>query len=95
MRDLYDKSFIDPFALLELAQARGWHSVDTVPLRGDGVFMALTLKGLERRVRNRSTTRTLRRADAWGPQRCSVIAVESGNYLAAIAWKPVDEGASI
>lgn len=92
VRDGHDKSYIDPYALVELAQARGWRSLDNVPLRGDGPFMALTLKGLERQVRNRSAQRSLRRADAWGPARCSVIAVESGNYLAAIAWRPIEEG---
>lgn len=90
MRDVVDKSYIDPFALLDMAQTRGWKAVDTIPLREDGPFMALTLKGLERLVRNRSETRILRRADGWGPARCSVIAVETGNYLAAIAWKPLD-----
>ena len=92
VRDGHDKSYVDPYALVELALARGWRGMDSVPLRGDGPFMALTLKGLERQVRNRSAQRSLRRADAWGPARCSVIAVESGNYLAAIAWRPIEKG---
>lgn len=91
MKDTGEKQTPNPYLLLELAEKSGWQSVETIPLRGDGPFMALTLTGLEREVRNRSKTLRMRRADAWGPARCSVISVESGNYLAAIAWKPLPE----
>lgn len=76
----------DPNGMLSDALAEGWETVDTLPLRGDGIFMALTLSGLTRRAHNRNSVRKSRRADAYGPKRSTVVAVESGNYLSAIAW---------
>ncbi len=77
----------DAYEMLNNALAEGWDTVDTLPLRGDGDFLALTVSGLIRRAYNRNTVRKSRRADAYGPKRSSVVAVSSGNYLAAIAWK--------
>ncbi|GAB5449631.1 hypothetical protein [Gymnodinialimonas sp.] len=76
----------DPHAMLADALAEGWETVDTLPLRGEGVFMVLTLSGLTRRAHNRNKVLRPRRADAYGPKRATVVAVESGNYLSAIAW---------
>lgn len=73
--------------MLADALAEGWETVDTLPLRGDGIFIALTLSGLTRHVHNRNSLRKSRRADAYGPKRSTVVAVDSGNYLSAIAWK--------
>lgn len=76
----------DPNVMLVEALAAGWKTVDTLPLRGEGTFMALTVSGLTRRVRNRNSVRKYRRADVYGPKRANVVAVDSGNYLSAIAW---------
>ncbi|OAN82457.1 hypothetical protein A8B78_08375 [Jannaschia sp. EhC01] len=76
----------DPNAMLSDALDEGWQTVDTLPVRGDGVFLALTLSGLTRRAHNRNAERKARRADAYGPKRSTVVAVDSGNYLSAIAW---------
>lgn len=73
--------------MLEMAQADGWHTVDTIPLNGDGEFLVLTLSGLIRLSRNTKHFRNARRADGYGPKRTTVISVETGNYLGAIAWK--------
>lgn len=81
----------DPHAMLSEALSSGWETVDTLPLRGDGVFLVLTLSGLIRRAYNRNTVHKARRADAYGPKRSTVVAVDSGNYLAAIAWKAADD----
>lgn len=80
----------DPNAMLSEALLNGWETVDTIPVRGDGVFLALTLSGLIRRAHNRNIDRKARRADAYGPKRSTVVASDSGNYLAAIAWKAMD-----
>lgn len=77
----------DPSKLLSEALNEGWETVNSLPVRGDGVFLALTLSGLIRRAHNRNVERKARRADAYGPKRSNVVAEESGNYLAAIAWK--------
>ena len=72
-------------------RASGWDAVDTVPLAGEGDFLVLTLSGSVRLARNRKTFRNCRKADGYGPERTNVISVETGNYLAAIAWKCPDE----
>lgn len=77
----------NPFDMLETALQNGWQSVATLPVRGEGEFLVLTLSGLIRRARNRNTVRKFRRADGYGPARANVIGCETGNYLAAIAWK--------
>ena len=69
------------------ALASGWNSVDTIPLRGEGEFLVLTLSGLIRLARNRRDYRKFRNADGYGPKRLTVNAVETGNYLGAIAWR--------
>ena len=81
----------DPYDMLQKALADGWHSVDTIPLKGEGEFMVLTISGLTRRARSRRTFRAARAADGYGPSRTTVCAVESGNYLGAIAWKPLPD----
>ncbi|WP_299549952.1 hypothetical protein [uncultured Tateyamaria sp.] len=73
--------------MVEEAFASGWHGVDTIPLKGEGDFLVLTLSGLIRLARNRRDYRKIRKADGYGPMRLTVNAVESGNYLGAIAWK--------
>ncbi len=73
--------------MLEDALDQGWHPIDTVPLRAEGAFMVLTLSGLTRLARNRKAFRNPRPADGYGPRRMTVSSVETGNYLAAIAWK--------
>ena len=77
--------------MFEDALAQGWHPLDTIPLKGEGEFMVLTLSGLVRRARNRKDFRQHRQADGYGPARTTVCAVQSGNYLAAIAWRPLSE----
>lgn len=77
----------DPYEMLEQALASGWQTIDTVPLKGEGAFVALTLFGLTRLSKSRRFSRNFRKADGYGPKRISVNAVETGNYLAAIAWK--------
>ncbi len=42
-------------------------------------------------ARNKKGFRRARTADSYGPARISVIAVDSGNYLSAIAWKWPDD----
>ncbi len=69
------------------ALASGWYSVDTVPWKGEGAFLVLTLSGLIRLAKNRRTYRKVRQADGYGPMRQTVNAVETGNYLGAIAWR--------
>lgn len=69
------------------ALASDWRSVDTIPLKGEGEFLVLTFSGLHRVARNWKTQRKTKRSDGYGPARTMVRAVESGNYLAAIAWK--------
>ena len=82
--------------MLEDALASGWSSVDDIPLRGEGEFLVLTLSGLIRRAKNRRDYRKIRRADGYGPRRLTVNAVDTGNYLGAIAWKwpepPAEDG---
>ncbi|WP_298290564.1 hypothetical protein [uncultured Litoreibacter sp.] len=91
MRDTPTNSRVDPFALLEDALKNGWQTVETIPLAGEGMFLALTITGIVRLVRNRNSDRRVRRADAYGPARISVISVDRGNYLGAIAWKWNDD----
>lgn len=73
--------------MLEEALESGWQDIDTVPLSGEGEFLALTVSGLVRLARNRKAFRNPRKADGYGPKRMTVISVETGNYLGAIAWK--------
>lgn len=80
----------NPYQMVEEALASGWQSVDTLPLKGEGEFLVLTLSGLVRLARNRRAYRKFRKADGYGPKRITVNAVESGNYLGAIAWKWLD-----
>lgn len=77
----------DPFRMLDRALADGWHSIETIPLKGEGHFLVLTISGLVRLSRNRKHYRKHREADGYGPQRTTVCAVDTGNYLGAIAWK--------
>jgi hypothetical protein len=81
----------DPYLILERAVSDGWQSIDTIPLADEGTFWVITIKGLMRMARNRSLTRRARRADGWGPARTTVVSVDSGNYLGAIAWRWPDE----
>lgn len=69
------------------ALASGWKDVSSIPLKGEGVFLVLTLSGLVRRATNRRSYRKIRRADGYGPKRLTVNAVDSGNYLGAVAWR--------
>lgn len=77
----------DPYKMLEDALTTGWQAIDTVPLKTEGEFLVLTLSGLIRLSRNRKAFRNPRSADGYGPKRMTVSSVETGNYLAAIAWK--------
>lgn len=77
----------DPFLMLEEALAAGWQPIDTMPVKGEGDFVVLTLSGLIRLARYRRAVRRIKPSDAYGPRRASVASVVSGNYLAAIAWK--------
>ena len=81
----------NPYDMLNAALAEGWSGIETMPLAGEGEFLVMTMSGLIRLARNRRSFRSPRRADGYGPQRMTVTAVESGNYLAAIAWKWPDE----
>ncbi|MFK7836171.1 MAG: hypothetical protein AB8B60_08115 [Sulfitobacter sp.] len=81
----------DPFKMLEDALSKGWQDIDTIPLKGEGAFLALTISGLVRLARNRKSDRRCRPADGYGPKRTTVSSVETGNYLGAIAWKWNDE----
>ena len=76
----------DPFNMLDEALKAGWNTLETIPLKGEGDFMVLTVSGLVRLARNRKSIRKPRRADAYGPERTTVNSVTSGNYLGAIAW---------
>ena len=78
------------YDLLDKAVAQGWSSVETIPLFGQGSFMALTQFGLIRRAQNTQTERRIQSADRNGPNRTSVVSIESGNALVAIAWKRVE-----
>jgi hypothetical protein len=77
----------DPYLILERALTHGWQGIETVPLADEGVFQVVTIKGLVRLARNRSLVRKFRRADGWGPKRATVVSVDTGNYLGAIAWR--------
>jgi len=77
----------DPFEMLASALRDGWQSVETIPVSGEGEFLVLTLSGLIRLSRNRNAERKFRKADGYGPARANVIGCDTGNYLAAIAWK--------
>ena len=80
--------------MAQSAIASGWNSVSSIPLKGDGAFLVLTLSGLIRLARNRRDYRKIRKADGYGPERITVNSVETGNYLGAIAWKWPDPDAS-
>ncbi len=80
----------DPYKMRDDALARGWQSVDTIPLKGEGPFLVLTMSGLVRLARNQKAFRRVRAADGYGPTRTMVVSVETTNYLAAIAWKPAE-----
>lgn len=80
----------NPYKMLENALLEGWQTVDNIPLKGEGAFLVLTISGLTRLARNRKTFHAPRAADGYGPKRTTVCAAESGNYLGAIAWKPVE-----
>ena len=83
-----------PHEMAQTALASGWNSVDTIPLKGEGPFLVLTLSGLIRLAKNRREYRKIRKADGYGPMRITVNSVETGNYLGAIAWRwpdPVDD----
>ena len=73
--------------MLAEALEDGWHSVETIPIKGDGDFLVITLSGLQRLARNRNQIRRYRKSDGYGPARANVISVGTTNYLAAIAWK--------
>jgi len=77
----------NPHEMASEALASGWHSLDTIPLRDEGEFLVLTVSGLVRLARNRRSYRKIRKSDGYGPNRLTVNAVGSGNYLGAIAWK--------
>lgn len=87
MKDLSNLSNTNPFELVEAAFEAGWSPIHTIPLADEGEFIALTVKGLVRKVRNRNSVRRFKRSDKYGPARTTVVSVVSGNYLAAIAWK--------
>ncbi|MEL6639953.1 MAG: hypothetical protein AAGL17_08030 [Cyanobacteria bacterium J06576_12] len=89
MKDTYDAEYADAFQLYEVAIDAGWRSVRSIPLAGQGPFEALTIRGLIRIVKTRSPVLRIRRADGYGPERVTVKAITSGNYLAAIAWRPL------
>jgi hypothetical protein len=89
MKDIFEYTYGDAFHLYQVALDHGWNPTSTIPLAGEGLFLALTLRGLIREVRTRSSVLRIRPADAYGPQRVTVKAAKSGNYLAAIAWKPL------
>ncbi|MFC6584516.1 hypothetical protein [Sulfitobacter aestuariivivens] len=75
------------------ALSDGWNPIETIPLKGEGEFLVLTLSGLVRLARSRKSSRGGRKADGYGPARTTVNATETGNYLAAIAWRwPDAEG---
>ena len=74
--------------MLDEALKNGWRTLETIPLKGDGEFMVITLSGLVRRARSRAEFTRIKKADAYGPKRTTVISATSGNYLAAIAWRP-------
>ncbi|GFE48884.1 hypothetical protein So717_06370 [Roseobacter cerasinus] len=90
MRDFASKTGLDPYALVERAFEQGWLPIHSIPLAGEGEFTVLTLTGLVRKAKNRKTTRRFRRSDKYGPARTTVVAVKTGNYLAAIAWRPIE-----
>ncbi|CUX82360.1 MAG: hypothetical protein HLUCCA05_01815 [Roseibaca calidilacus] len=77
----------DSFEMLEEALQSGWSSLETIPLKGEGEFLVLTVSGLVRLARNGKTYRKPRRADAYGPERTTVNSVKTGNYLGAMAWR--------
>ncbi|WP_300032090.1 hypothetical protein [uncultured Roseobacter sp.] len=91
MRDTVTRRRVNPFELLEEALEEGWQTVDTIPRAGQGDFLVLTLTGLVARARTRSDSPRIRRADGWGPERTTVVASGSGNYLGAIAWRWPDQ----
>ena len=77
----------DPHKMLELALKDGWFSLESLPVLGEGKFMVLTMSGLVRLARSHRAHHRIRPADGYGPDRTSVIAEASGNYLSAIAWR--------
>ena len=91
MKDTFETDYADAFQLYQAAVDDGWRSVKSIPLAGQGPFEALTIRGLIRKVKTRSPVLRIRRADGYGPERVTVKAVASGNYLAAIAWRPLQD----
>ncbi|MEL7258391.1 MAG: hypothetical protein AAFN80_11205 [Pseudomonadota bacterium] len=81
----------DPFEMLDQALQSGWRTLDTVPLRGEGQFLVLTVSGLTRLARNPKDFRNPRKADGYAPERMTVVSVETGNYLGAMAWRWPDD----
>ena len=69
----------------------GWQSLETLPDYGAGDFMVLTFSGLVRRAHLTRANPRIRPADGYGPARVVVAGVQSGNYLAAIAWRWPDD----
>ena len=47
----------DPFEMLDEALQTGWNRLDTIPLKGEGEFLVLTVSGLIRMARNGKTQR--------------------------------------
>ena len=72
--------------MLDEALQAGWNRLSTIPLKGEGEFLVLTVFGLVRLARNSRTERKPRKADAYGPERM-VNSVKTGNYLGAMAWR--------
>jgi hypothetical protein len=81
----------NPFDMLAAAVSLGWRTIEDIPLQGEGEFLVLTISGLVRRARNRKDFRNARPADGYGPSRTTVVAVETGNYLGAVAWRWPDQ----
>ena len=81
----------NPYRMRDKALEDGWQTLDTIPRYGEGVFLVLTFSGLIRTARMARRFPRIKKADGYGPERVTVIATESGNYLTAIAWKwPVE-----
>lgn len=77
----------NPYDMLENAIKVGWHAVDNIQPAGEGEFLVLKMSGFIRRARSIKTSHRTRFADSCSPARMTIVSVESGNYLAAIAWR--------
>lgn len=85
----------DPKEMQRQALAEGWQPLSKIPKRGEGEYIVLTFSGLIRRARSHRLEPRIRAADGRGPERTTVVATESGNYLTAIAWRwPSEPNAS-